>query len=79
MPKATQEVMEAARKELQAAQGFNDQLRKEYSAEENGPIYLSPMYAAYFGKAVDNFHHLYPKFALDIVEGEFGIFHHIVQ
>ena len=52
MPKATQEVMEAARKELQAAQGFKEQLRKEYSAEERVPIYLSPMYAAYFGKVM---------------------------
>jgi hypothetical protein len=41
--------MDEARKQLQQATDFKTQLRNQYMAEEQVPLYLSPMYRPYFG------------------------------
>jgi hypothetical protein len=48
--KSSAQVMDEARKELQQATDFKTQLRKQYLAEPQVPLYLSPMYQPYFGK-----------------------------
>lgn len=50
--RATAEVMKEASKQLLQAQGFKEELRKQYTAEEKVPIYLSPMYRPYFGQVM---------------------------
>lgn len=50
MARASQNVMDEARKQLVQATQYKEELRKQYAAEDKVPMYLSPMYRPYFGK-----------------------------
>jgi hypothetical protein len=52
MAKPTADIMAESRQELLSAQHFKEELRKQYSAEKKIPMYLSPMYRAYFGSVM---------------------------
>lgn len=45
-------LLQDARQDMHAAQKRKEELRKTYLAEERVPMYLSPMYQAYFGKVM---------------------------
>ena len=50
--KPTPDVIAEARKQLQALQDSKKVLREKYNAEPKVPMYLSPMYRAYFGNSM---------------------------
>lgn len=51
-PKTAAQVMSEANIELTKAEGRRKALVKHYTAEEKVPMYLSPMYRAYFGNVM---------------------------